>query len=170
MYRSTKEKLPINRAVCSECGSKRIMLKAGSVICTNCDAVIFSPKSRKNKFNAVRTVAKDGIKRDSKFEASVADELYMRKAAKDIKDYDSQYKVTIPVYDSKGEQVMRVSHKVDFRIHHNDGSFELYEAKGVITLDYKWRRNLLELIWLPEHPDHIYTVRYQHKQQKRDRL
>ena len=38
-----------------------------------------------NKYGAKKTVAKDGIKRDSKFEASVADELYLRKQAKTLK-------------------------------------------------------------------------------------
>jgi len=162
VYRSTKEKPPINNFTCSECGSTRGLFKGGSLICTNCDTVIYSAKTRKNKFNAVRTVAKDGIKRDSKFEASVADELYLRKLAGDIKDYESQYKVEMWICNADGKPVKKVSHKVDFRIHHNDGSYELYEVKGAVTSDYKWRRDLLELLWLPEHPDHIYTVRTQH--------
>ncbi len=170
MYRSTKEKLPINRAVCSECGSTRIMLKAGSVICTNCYHVIYDNKTRANKFNAVRTVARDGLKRDSKFEASIADELYMRKAAKDIKDYETQYRIEAWAHRSDGTPAFKVRHKVDFRIHHNDGSYELLEAKGVETADYKMRRKFLEELWLPDHKDHTYTVRYQHKQQKRGRL
>ena len=44
---------------------------------------------KKNKFGAVRTLANDGIKRDSKFEASIANELLIRKQAKDIVDYES---------------------------------------------------------------------------------
>lgn len=166
MYRVSKKKsLPTN-AVCSECNSKSVLYKAGSIICQNCDHVIASGKVRKNKYNAVRTVAKDGLKRDSKFEASVADELYLRKQAGDIKDYESQYKVEIPLYNKDGRVVMKVSHKIDFRIHHNDDSYELYEAKGVETQDYKWRRKLLELFWLPENKDHIYTVRKQNGYKK----
>ena len=111
-----------------------------------------------NKYGAKRTVAKDGLKRDSKFEASIADELLLRKQAGDIKDYESQYRVEIWVYRENGLAAFKVSHKVDFRIHHNDGSFELYEAKGVETPDYKWRRRLLEELWLPDHLDHTYTV------------
>lgn len=111
-----------------------------------------------NKYGAIRTVAKDGLKRDSKFEASVADELLLRKKAGDIKDYDSQYKIEAWCYRENGLPAFKVSHKVDFRIHHNDGSFELYESKGVETTDYKWRRKFLEQIWLPDHPDHTYTV------------
>lgn len=111
-----------------------------------------------NKYGAKKTVAKDGIKRDSKFEASVADELYLRKQAKDIKDYESQYKVEIWCHRPDGEPAFKVSHKVDFRIHHNDGSYELLEAKGVETPDYKMRRKFLENIWLPMNLDHTYTV------------
>lgn len=111
-----------------------------------------------NKYGAKRTVAKDGLKRDSKFEAGVADELLIRRDTGDIKGYDSQYKVEMWVYRANGLPAFKVSHKVDFRIHHNDGSFELLEAKGVETPDYKWRRRLLEEVWLPDHLDHTYTV------------
>lgn len=111
-----------------------------------------------NKYGAKRTTAKDGIKRDSKFEAGVADELLLRKRAGDIKDYESQYKVEVWCYRENGLPAFKVSHKVDFRIHHNDGSYELLEAKGVETPDYIWRRKFLTEIWLPEHPDHTYTV------------
>lgn len=111
-----------------------------------------------NKYNAKKTVAKDGIKRDSKFEASVADELYLRKRAGDIKDYDSQFKVEMWAYDKYGKPAIKMSHKVDFRIHHNDGSYELLEAKGVETADYRLRRKWLEKLWLPENLDYTYTV------------
>lgn len=113
---------------------------------------------KRNKYGAKRTLAKDGIKRDSKFEASIADELNLRKRAKDILDYDSQFKVIMPIYNSSGKKVHEISHKVDFRIHHKDGSFELLEAKGVSTSDYLFRRKLLEKLWLPENLNHVYTV------------
>ena len=78
-----------------------------------------------NKYGAKKTVAKDGIKRDSKFEASVADELYLRKQAKDIKDYESQYKVEIWCHRPDGEPAFKVSHKVDF-LSPTPGSLSLY--------------------------------------------
>ena len=111
-----------------------------------------------NKYGAKKTVAKDGVRRDSKFEATIADELLLRKEAGDILDYDTQYKVEMWAYDQNGKKAMKVSHKVDFRIHHKDGSFELYEAKGLETADYKMRRRWLETFWLPFNLDHIYTV------------
>lgn len=110
-----------------------------------------------NKYGAKRTEFKGKIY-DSKYEASVAQELETRKMAKDIKDYETQYRIEGFTYRKNGEQGYLVRHKVDFRILHNDSSYELMEAKGIETDDYKWRRKFLEHIWLPDHPDHIYTV------------
>lgn len=120
--------------------------------------MVYKTYFKQNKYGAKRTVAKDGIKRDSKFEAGVADDLFLRKESGDILDYDSQYKLEMWAYRKNGEQAFKVAHKVDFRIHHKDGSFELLEAKGVETADYKMRRKFLEELWLPDHLDHTYTV------------
>lgn len=160
MYTSTKFRHDMKSAKCDKCNSTRLLYTKGVLLCNDCDNVIYANK-RRNKYNATRTTANDGVKRDSKFEASIADELLMRKQAGDIKDYESQYRVEIPLFDENGTQRLVVRHKVDFRIHHNDGSYELCEAKGVETSDYKWRRQLLENFWLPNHKDHIYTVRKQ---------
>lgn len=119
-----------------------------------------------NKYGAKKTIF-NGYKYDSKFEAGVAASLEIRKKANDIKDYEQQFKVEIWCYRETGEKAFKVSHKVDFRIHHNDGSYELLEAKGVETADYKMRRKFLENIWLPDHPDHTYTVVKQGYAQKK---
>lgn len=110
-----------------------------------------------NKYGAKRTEF-NGKKYDSKFEASVAQELELRKKAGDIKDYETQFKVEMWAYDANGKPAMKVTHKVDFRVHLNDGSYELLEAKGVETSDYKMRRKWLETFWLPFNLDHTYTV------------
>lgn len=110
-----------------------------------------------NKYGAKKTEF-NGYKYDSKFEASVAQELELRKKAGEIKDYEQQYKVEMWAHRSDGTPAFKVSHKVDFRVLHNDGSYELMEAKGVETADYKMRRKFLEELWLPEHLDHTYTV------------
>jgi hypothetical protein len=110
-----------------------------------------------NKYGAKRTKF-DGYNYDSKFEAGVAQELELRKRAGDIRDWERQFKIECWAYTSDGTPAFKVSHKVDFRIHHNDDSYELVEAKGVETSDYKWRRKFLEHIWLKEHLDHTYTV------------
>lgn len=110
-----------------------------------------------NKFGAKRTEF-NGRKYDSKFEAGVAQELYLRQQAGEIVAIEPQYKLEMWCYRSDGQKAFKVSHKVDFRIEHKDGSFELVEAKGVETPDYRWRRKFLEEIWLPENLDHTYTV------------
>lgn len=118
---------------------------------------MYKTRFAKNKFGAVKTEF-NGKKYDSKFECSVAQELELRKLAGDILDYDTQFKIEAWAHDHNGKPVFKVSHKVDFRIHHKDGSFELLEAKGLIMTDYKWRLKFLEHLWLPMHLDHTYTV------------
>lgn len=156
MYRKTKNLDEKKSLTCEQCKLNMFRVSYGKVECTNCGWTVKG--SAGNKYGAKRTTAQDGIKRDSKYEASVADELYLRKKTGDILDYDSQYKVEMWAYDANGKKAMKVSHKVDFRIHHRDGSFELYEAKGKETADYRMRRNWLETFWLPLHLDHTYTV------------
>ena len=154
VYRQQSKTDGMKSAVCSECNSNRLLIQGGKLKCTNCGHTIGQTF---NKFGAKRTEFNGNIY-DSKFEASVAAELETRKLAKDIKDYDRQYRVECWAYRADGEKAFVVKHKVDFRIHHNDGSFELYEAKGVETADYKFRRKCLEELWLPINKDHIYTV------------
>jgi hypothetical protein len=110
-----------------------------------------------SKYGAKRTEY-NGIIYDSKFEASVAQELDMRKAAGEIADWERQYKVEMWAYNKAGDPVIKKTHKVDFRVHLKDGSYELLEAKGVETADWRDRRRWLEKLWLPEHLDHTYTV------------
>lgn len=155
MYRQ-QHSLPSGKdLICPNCEGRRFLVRGRKVACTNCG---WSASGGDNKYGAKRTEAKDGIKRDSKYEATIADELLLRKHAGDILDYDSQYKIEVPCYRQDGSVAFTVKHKVDFRIHHKDLSFELCEAKGMVTEDYRWRRKFLEEIWLPAHPDHIYTV------------
>ena len=111
----------------------------------------------KNKYNAVRTEY-DGIKYDSKFEAACAAEIDLLKKAGEIKDWERQFKVEMWAYNIHGEPVLKKSHKVDFRVHHHDGTYTLIEAKGVETQDYRDRRNWLTKLWLPENLDHEYEV------------
>lgn len=155
MYRQTNTPDSMKAAKCNQCGSSSLLYGKGKLVCRNCDHVI--GKTGFNKYGAKRTEF-NGKNYDSKFEASVAAELELRKTAGDIKDYDTQYKVECEAYTKDGDHAFTIKHKVDFRIHHNDGSYELHEAKGIETADYKFRRKCLEELWLPLHKDHIYTV------------
>lgn len=169
-YRLTTEKhLPTN-AECPVCGpGTSVLYKRGVLTCQNCDFVLTSSAKRKNKYGAIKTVANDGQKRDSKFEASVADELLMRKQAGDILDYDSQYKVVLNIYDEDGMVAFTKNWKVDFRVHEKDGSFTLLEAKGMEGDDYKWKRDILTYVWLKENPNYEYEVRKQNSYSKKRR-
>lgn len=160
MYRSSSEKINPSKAVCPSCDSRIILYSKGSLICSNCGYIIYKPV-RRNKYNARKTLAKDGKVRDSAFEANVADELAILLAAGEILGYDSQYKVDLSIYDKSGNVVMNKTWKVDFRVHNLDGTFTLLEAKGLEGDDYKWKRDILINVWLPEHLDYSYEVRKQ---------
>lgn len=148
--------LETKQAKCPECGCRRLLFQRGALTCTDCGHMI-GKVAKSNKFGAKRTEFNGQIF-DSKFEASEAAGLELRKKAGDIKDYDTQFKIEARAYREDGKLAFVEKHKVDFRIHHNDGSYELYEAKGVETDNYKFKRKCLELLWLPLHKDHIYTV------------
>jgi hypothetical protein len=115
---------------------------------------------KSNKYGAKKTTY-NGYKYDSKFEASVAQELELEKRAGNIKDFDRQYRVDMYAYSQCLTRKMKKSHKVDFRVHNNDGTFTLLEAKGLPTQDWKDRVKWLDNFWLPLHPDHDYVVEYQ---------
>ena len=92
MYIKTNKTQAPKITICPECSSKSFLFKGASITCRNCGYKI---SARFNKYGAKKTIAKDGMKRDSKFEASVADDLLMRKQLGDIKDYDSQYNILL---------------------------------------------------------------------------
>jgi hypothetical protein len=105
-----------------------------------------------NKYKNVRQTY-DGFSYQSKFEAEMAFELDMRLKAKEIKDWERQFKISI---DINGYHIC--NYYCDFRILHNDNSYELIETKGMETDVWKLKVKLLEAVWLPEHLDHTYTV------------
>ncbi|MCA9329216.1 DUF1064 domain-containing protein [Candidatus Saccharibacteria bacterium] len=107
---------------------------------------------RANKYNAVKQTY-NGYSYDSKFEAKCAYELDLRQRAGEIQSWERQFKISI---DINGTHIC--NYYCDFRLLLNDNSYELLEAKGIETDVYRIKRKLLEAVWLPEHPDHIYTV------------
>lgn len=117
------------------------------------------PWPTRNKYGAQKTTY-DGIQYDSKFEASIAQELDLLKKAGHILDWERQFKCECIPYDAAGNPIpsLKVSHKVDFRVHLLDGTFMLLEAKGVETTDYRRRRKWVERVWMQENPGHVYRV------------
>jgi hypothetical protein len=127
-------------------------LNTGDAVCL-CGRVRGAARVGKQKYNA-RTSIYNGYPYDSGLEAKVAMELDWRLKGGDIKGWERQY--PIEIRSPHGELIRR--HKVDFRVTLNDDSYELVEAKGMELPEYKLLRKLIELMWLPEHLDHTYTV------------
>lgn len=159
MYRQQNALPSANDLVCPDCKGRRFVIRGPKVECTNCG---WKATGGSNKYGAKKTEFQ-GKQYDSKYEASVAQELDLRLKGGDIVSVEPQYKIEATVYRSNGLPGFTVKHKVDFRIQLKDGSYQLIEAKGVETDDYKWRRKFLENIWLPDHPDHTYLVVKQNK-------
>lgn len=105
-----------------------------------------------SKFRNVRQTY-EGFSYDSKFEAEYAAELDLRLKAHDIAGWERQFKIELRVGDK-----LIARYFCDFRITHNDGTYELVEIKGIETEVYRLKRKLLEACWLPNHQDHTYTV------------
>lgn len=72
---------------------------------------------------------------DSKFEAGYAQELALRVKAHDIKSFEEQVVLDL-IYNG----FLVCTYKIDFIIHHNDGTLEYVETKG-------WPSPLWRLKW-----------------------
>jgi hypothetical protein len=105
-----------------------------------------------NKYNAQIKIY-NGFGYHSKREADYAQDLDLLKKGKAITDWDRQFSI-----DLVAGGVKICTHKVDFRVLHNDGRYELVEVKGKETGEWRLKRKLLEAVWLPEHPEYRYTV------------
>lgn len=118
---------------------------------------MYTQKPYSNKYKAIRQTY-NGVNYDSKLEASRAYELDMLVKAKQIKGYERQYKIQLYYYDAKGRQYNTKTWKVDFRVENLDGTFTLEEVKGVELPDFKFKRELVENVWLVDNPDHSLVV------------
>lgn len=93
---------------------------------------------RAHKYGAAPTVY-DGVRYDSKSEASYARLLELRKAAGQIKDWDRAEKIVLVPGDRKHQ----IAYWADFRVVENDGSETLIDVKGVPTAVFKLKLKLL---------------------------
>jgi hypothetical protein len=112
----------------------------------DCHVRAGSPKAKANKYHA-NTTFYNGFSYDSIFEANYAMALDWRKKAGEIKEWERQYPVRIEI---NGEHILTM--RADFRILHNDGTYELAETKGFETPDYKIKKRLIEVIMAPRTP------------------
>jgi len=89
----------------------------------------------RNKYGAKKTVFNDRLYM-SKGEAGYAQELELRKKAGEITEIVPQFRLRL---DVNGYHIC--DYLVDFKVTMKDGSEELHEYKGFVTMlwQYKWR-------------------------------
>jgi hypothetical protein len=95
----------------------------------------------------------NGNRYDSKKEATFAKQLDLRIKAGDIKGYQRQFPLELRV---NGYLICKW--KIDFRIVHNDLSWEFTEVKGFETYDYIIKRKLFEALMDEMYPGSILTI------------
>lgn len=95
---------------------------------------------QKYKFSsAKKQTGLDGKMFDSKFEAGYANDLYYRKKAKDIKDYETHKRLPLIVNNYHVADYL-----IDFVIYHNDDTVEYVETKGRIDKSWVLKFKILE--------------------------
>ena len=108
-----------------------------------------------NKYHA-KSTSYGGNVYHSKLEAAYAQELDLRVNAKDIKSWDRQVKL-----DLKVNGVHITNYYMDFIVHHNDGSREFVEIKGMEMPLWKIKWSILEATfdkYFRKHPDDYMTL------------
>lgn len=105
----------------------------------------------------------DGFVYDSAFEASIAKKLDLLVRAGKYKYWDNQYMLVIYACTLDGDLGWKRTHKVDFRLHNNDGTYTLLEAKGYETAAHRDIQKWVKKLWLPVNPKYDYKKVYQAK-------
>lgn len=96
----------------------------------------------------------NGRQYDSKYEARVAQELDLRSKAGEFTEIEAQFRIKLYVYLPDGSKADLFTYICDFRSHRPDGTYLLTEAKGHVTEVYRTKRKILDLVWLPDHPEY----------------
>jgi hypothetical protein len=112
---------------------------------------------RLNKYNAIKTTY-NGRRYDSKLEARVAQDLDLRKKAGEFVEIIPQYRIKLYVYLPDGKKADLFTYICDFKCERPDGSFLLVEAKGKETETFRTKKRILDLVWLPDHPEYDYEI------------
>lgn len=114
---------------------------------------MYNSRFSHNKYGSNRT-AYNGRHYDSKFEARIAQELDLRLEAGEFTEITPQYRIPLYVYLPNGDKVHIFTYISDFRCQKADESYLLVEAKGHLTDTYRTKKKILDLVWLPDHPDY----------------
>ena len=99
-------------------------------------------KVEKHYYTNARKSIYNGKIYDSNFEAGFARELDLRKKAGDIKDWEQQVNLDLIV---NGYKVC--TYRIDFVVHHNDGTTEYIECKGYPTPVWRLKWKLFEALF-----------------------
>lgn len=110
-----------------------------------------------NKYGAKKTEY-NGRRYDSKLEARVAQELDLRMKAGEFTEIIPQFRIKLYVYLPDNKPAYLFTYICDFRCEKPDGSFLLVEAKGKETELFRVKKRILDLVWLPDHPDYEYEI------------
>ena len=110
-----------------------------------------------SKYNAKRTVY-NGRRYDSKLEAKVAMMLDQRLKKGEFVEITPQYRIKLYVYLPDNKPAYLFTYICDFKCQKTDGTFLLVEAKGIETSVFKVKKRILDLVWLPDHPEYEYEI------------
>lgn len=97
---------------------------------------------RRGKYNN-RKVELDGHVFDSQMEADYYAQLKLRKKAGEILFYRLQPEYLLqPEFEKDGKKHRAIWYIADFEIHHNDGSIEVVDVKGVKTQVFRIKEKM----------------------------
>jgi hypothetical protein len=118
-------------------------------------AMTYNSRFRNKKYGNKSTVY-NGKYYDSKFEASVAQELDLRMQAGEFTLIEPQFPIKLYIYLPDGTKADLFTYVCDFRCTKPGGTYLLVEAKGFLTNIYRTKRKILDLVWLPDHLDYTF--------------
>lgn len=102
------------------------------------------------KYGNVKTVI-DGIKFDSRKEATFYGKLKLMKRAGEILDFEMQPKFEYNISYTAGNPLPRLDIKrkyiADFKVIFPDGRTEIWDVKGVKTAIYKQKKKIIEKLY-----------------------
>ena len=154
MYTQRYKPESIKKAICPECKGTSFLYSKGKVVCQNCGEVLGKTY---NKYGAKKTTY-NNHKYDSKYEASVAEDLDLRLRVGEVKEVQRQIKIPLEAY---GKHIF--NYYIDFIAIHNDGHKEYIEAKGQETDLWKAKWKMLEAKLATEEPASEMTLLKQGK-------
>jgi len=114
----------------------------------------FRNVEKRNKYGAISSTCTHGHRHPSKLEAKYCFYLTMLVKNKDIYAFEYERRFELRV-----NGILICHHKPDFCVYktkedHEADHFEIHETKGVETMDWKLRRNLMEALF----PNSTYYV------------